>query len=114
MECPAKWCASGSYGTRLVASIPGVKRHVKKVHPSEYARVSWPDIYGRVSMGGFRTLPEDHLSRKSLNELRQIAKGRGVSSLGKSKKALAIELLNMDLAASRPSKPDEPREDAGP
>ena len=109
MVCPEQWCDSETDGYRLTASVPGMKRHVKAVHGMDaYRRIEWPDIYGRVRVGdlfGERfQAREGSLALKSLNELRQEAKRRGVSPLGKSKKALYLELSNMDdqIAAQSP------------
>ena len=101
MMCPVKWCRSETDGTQLVGTIPGIKRHVARVHGQAlYSQVQWPDIYRRVRVGdvfGERfQAREGSLALKSLNELRQEAKRRGVSSLGKSKRALYLELSNMD------------------
>ena len=75
-----------------------MKRHVKAVHGMDaYRRIDWPDIYGRVSFDF--PVAKDSLTRKSINDLRKEAKRRGVSPLGKSRKALVIELGNMDIAA---------------
>ena len=98
MECPAPSCDSETDGYRLRGSVPGMKRHVKAVHGMDaYRRIDWPDIYGRVSFDF--PVAKDSLTRKSINDLRKEAKRRGVSPLGKSRKALVIELGNMDIAA---------------
>ena len=102
MECPAPSCDSETDGYRMRGSVPGMKRHVKAVHGMDaYRRIEWPDVYGRVHVGdlfGERfQAREGSLALKSLNELRQEAKRRGVSPLGKSKKALVVELGNMDI-----------------
>ena len=110
MACPAPSCDSET-GYRLSGSVPGMKRHVKLVHGMDaYRRIEWPDIYGRVPVGdlfGERfQAQEGSLALKSLNELRQEAKRRGVSPLGRSKKALYLELSNMDIPA--PADPSTP------
>jgi hypothetical protein len=85
MDCPLGCSKSGT--------VPGMKRHVKAAHgPIAYEATTWPDIHGRAFWKSKYVEPGS-VQTMSINELRQEAKRRGISSLGKSKKKLALELL---------------------
>lgn len=109
MECPALVCMSAN-GYRMSGSVPGVKRHVKAVHGlALYEETTWPDIHGEVHGTNLFAAPRPgSLFAMSINDLRREAKRRGVYPLGKSRKALAVELSNKEIEGRKAQPESDP------
>jgi hypothetical protein len=103
MECPVTGCVSGRKGTPLDGTIPGIKRHVLKVHGRLfYEAVIWPPLYrtGTSPAGDMflasLSVPPKPFEEMNIHELRAAAKRRGIPQRDKNK-ADFIAALNAFL-----------------
>ena len=93
MDCPVPGCDAGYAGAPKRGSVPGMKRHAMAVHgAASFEAASWPGVHGQVRWKGKEPKPGS-IAAMSLNQMRQEAKCRGISSLGKSKQELFSQLL---------------------
>jgi hypothetical protein len=92
MECPVTGCMSARGGAPMEGTVPGIKRHVLRVHGrSFYDAATWPALYrNSVSFWGDRVrasklTPPKPFEEMNIHELRAAAKLRGIPQRDKNK-----------------------------
>ena len=91
MRCPVGCLSKGGIGP-MTATVPGMKRHVLRVHGRMFAdAVTWPPLYVDSTSAAADWLraskvhPPKPYEEMTVKELRAAAKRRGVPQFGKNK-----------------------------
>lgn len=87
MTCPATGC-------EVEGTVPGVKRHVTRMHPDMKGQVEWPPLRTGENAALEEKVREDGTTLENLNldDLRAMAKAKGIAPAGMKKDELVAAL----------------------
>lgn len=97
ITCPVTGCDTGPDGKAQEGTVPGIKRHARRLHPKEYGNIEFPAIRTSVTSEAEAVTKEstapDDLSKLTVPALQEKAKAANVEGYSKMKKPELVAAL---------------------